>query len=590
MKKTFSVIALVAAAALFITTDSARAAYSDNPLPESQRQYQWNTPPKSRPYVQLDAPYVDEIFASALNADKALMPYVVERTTEGLRICQTVTLDCLSRSTLVPIMGFFQLCADDAAVACIDNIEYKNSSGSWAPAQVTEKVDETPGPLPASMEHTSTIGDLGWKSMPEVGLPGSAKGPLVITLPGIKNAAGSETYVLMADYWMEKHSQAPQAFSGALRSFDMSLRPVFIDKSHGNNMYRWTYVAPDGNENLAGTGTFQVDFNDESVSESNKDEIGWAAGYGDPTALRVSLRLPKQTGGWFQSRLSEPDISVNSYSSDTNLVTITGSPVEVPATEGAINLNDSDAQSKVLATFGQGVWDNWKAHGSSSFKGTWTWSTWRPDAGVQEFAKWRSILGDMPTGTSTVWTVSHIDALGQCMNDTSSFQGLVNTNALVYQPSVPSFQDNTLNYQVAGQHYDWKGHVFQGTYSFIMRDSVARCLYGFRDAPISGIVSVTSSDGAEQVAYTNVSDRDGWLKLTAQGFTFSNPTISAKLIQAPEVKPTPTPTQTAKPAASPTPTASTNSKLKAILCVKGKVVRQITGTNPKCPAGYKKKA
>jgi hypothetical protein len=576
---------------------SANAGYADNPLPDSQRQYQWVSPPKSRPYIQLDAPYADEVFASGLNADKALMPYVVEQTDTGIRICQTVTLDCLSRSTLVPIMGFFKLCTDDERVACIDSINYKLADGSWAPATVTEKVDETPIALPNSFEHTSTIGDLGWKSMPEIGLPGSAKGPLVITLPGIKNAAGTDTYVLMADYWMEKRSQYPQPFQGSLRSFDMSVRPVYLDKTHGNSMFRWTYVQPDGSENLAGTGTFQVDFNDESIAESNKDEIGWAADFQDKTDLRVSLRMPKGLGGWFQSRLADPGIKVSSFDSTTNLVEIEGSPVVVPATEGVINLNDPDAKEQVVQTFGQSTWDYWASHGNPNIKGTWTWTTWRPDAGVQEFLKWKNLVGDIASGTSTVWNVSHIDSQSNCMNDNSSFQGLVNTNALVYQPNVPTFDGSFLKYKVAGQHHDWKGQLFQGTYSFIMRDSVARCLYGFSNAPISGTVSVTSSAGAEQVAYTNVTDKDGWLTLTAQGFTFSDPTISAKLTQVPEVKPIPsgTPTSTSPasgtPTPSPTPSKTANSgKLNSIICVKGKVVRRVTGVTPKCPAGYKKKA
>ena len=568
---------------------NAWAGYGDNPLPDSQRQYKWNTEPKTRPYVQTDAPYAAEVFASGLNGDKALMPYVVEQSDEGLRICQVVTLDCLSRSTLVPIMGFFQLCSDDSFVACIDSITYKDSNGKWAPATVLEQVDETPEPLPKDIKYTSTIGELGWSSIKEVGLPGSAKGPLVISLPGIKNAAGSETYVLMADYWMEKLSQYPQPFRGNLRSFDMSLRPVYLDKTHGNSMYRWTY-SENGRDNLVGTGSYQVDFNDESVAESNKNEIGWAADFGDSTQLRIALRLPKSMGGWFQSRLSDPAITVSNFSQDTNLVTVSGGPVTIPATEGAIDLRSKDAESQVRSTFGQQAWDSWTQNGPNGFRGIWTWTTWRPDAGVEAFNKWRDIVGDRATGSSNVWTISHVDSSSPCMNENSSLQGLVNTNSLVYQPSVPSFEDGFLKYRVAGQHFDWRGEVFQGTYTFIMRSSVARCLYGFRDAPISGTVSVTSNAGDEQVAYTNVSERDGWLKLVAQGFTFSNPVISAKLTQEPEPVPSPKPEESkpAFPQASPSPTPPLTKH--TITCIKGKSIKKVTGIKPKCPTGYKKKA
>jgi len=112
---------------------------------------------------------------------------------------------------------------------------------------------------------------------------------------------------------------------------------------------------------------------------------------------------------------------------------------------------------------------------------------------------------------------------------------------------------------------------------------------------------VTSSDGQENVAYTNVTDRDGWLKLTAQGFTFSNPVISAKLTQAPDPTPTPTakpapvatPTATSTPIVAPvpavTPTGGASGKKVTITCVKGKATRNVTAVSPKCPAGFKKK-
>ena len=66
-----------------------------------------------------------------------------------------------------------------------------------------------------------------------------------------------------------------------------------------------------------------------------------------------------------------------------------------------------------------------------------------------------------------------------------------------------------------------------------MADSVARCLYGFSNAPISATISVSESSGGEKnVATTSVSDAGGWLHLAAYNFQFSNPTISAKLTQA----------------------------------------------------------
>lgn len=47
----------------------------------------------------------------------------------------------------------------------------------------------------------------------------------------------------------------------------------------------------------------------------------------------------------------------------------------------------------------------------------------------------------------------------------------------------------------------------------------------------------------------------------------------------------PTPKVSIKP--SPTPTKA--APKKTITCVKGPLTKKVTGTNPKCPTGYKKK-
>jgi hypothetical protein len=115
-----------------------------------------------------------------------------------------------------------------------------------------------------------------------------------------------------------------------------------------------------------------------------------------------------------------------------------------------------------------------------------------------------------------------------------------------------------------------------------MRSSVARCIYGFTAAPVSATVSIVAADGTAQVATTVLGEKNGWLYLTASGFTFSSPTVRVKLTQAVE------------PAASQGPTASAPAKPAAvkkssITCVKGKTSKKVTAVNPKCPTGYKKK-
>ena len=173
----------------------------------------------------------------------------------------------------------------------------------------------------------------------------------------------------------------------------------------------------------------------------------------------------------------------------------------------------------------------------------------------------------------------------KCFQDKSKLLGIVTTNALIYENGAPEFKDGTLNYKVAGLHHQADGVTLtRGTYDLAIRSETARCVYGFSDAPFQASISVIGADGQEQTIATESIREDAkreWLFLSAQNFTFSSPTIKVKLTQEKKL------TQ-----AAPTTTTTTTEKkviTKTISCVKGKVTRKVSGTNPKCPAGFKKR-
>ena len=127
-----------------------------------------------------------------------------------------------------------------------------------------------------------------------------------------------------------------------------------------------------------------------------------------------------------------------------------------------------------------------------------------------------------------------------------------------------------------------------------MRSDVARCVYGFSKAPIKGSISITSDKGEEKVATELIKESNGWVSLSANGFTYSAPTIRVKLSQD---KPEPVKVEETTPVAAPAPNqevqkvAKSNvaSKKKSITCTNGKLTKKIVGANPKCPTGFKKK-
>jgi hypothetical protein len=141
--------------------------------------------------------------------------------------------------------------------------------------------------------------------------------------------------------------------------------------------------------------------------------------------------------------------------------------------------------------------------------------------------------------------------------------GIVTTNSMVYDGGVPKFSRGFLDYRVAGLHFESDGKTeVIGSYDLVMRSDVARCLYGFNRAPVSATITI-SGEGDKSIATTVVSEKNGWLKLAAYGFTFSQKTIKVKLTQ---------------------------NKQTTITCIApGKKTKKVTAAKPKCPSGFKKR-
>jgi hypothetical protein len=117
-----------------------------------------------------------------------------------------------------------------------------------------------------------------------------------------------------------------------------------------------------------------------------------------------------------------------------------------------------------------------------------------------------------------------------------------------------------------------------------MRSDLVQCLYGVKEVPSRVEVSITNAATGESKGSTVELFRNGdWVYLSAEGFTFSSPTLKVKLVQ--EKKSDPVASNVTESSAS-TPKVVTK---KSITCVKGKIIRKISGTNPKCPSGFRRK-
>ena len=226
---------------------------------------------------------------------------------------------------------------------------------------------------------------------------------------------------------------------------------------------------------------------------------------------------------------------------------------------------------------------------------------------MDQLKLWIPFVGDKATALLGTWSMRTLDwneAAGaeRCFTDSKDgITGIVTTNATQYLAGPPKFNnfEQSLEYKVAAPHLTPRGDVFYGSYDLLMRSDVARCVYSFSQAPIKATITITGDEGEQKIATEQLKEANGWVSLSASGFTYSSPVIKVKLSQEkPEpVKIEPVVETTIAPQPMPSPEMVTTEvaktsvavKKRSITCVKGKVTKKVSGTSPKCPAGFKKK-
>jgi len=318
---------------------------------------------------------------------------------------------------------------------------------------------------------------------------------------------------------------------------------------------------------------------------------GIAQDFTEDARARLKIRISKDVGGWFSGRLKDQSIEVSDFSTKNNLLTIEASPVVVPRMAHVVSSANLDDEQKVWFE-NNGRWpttDNGTASGAQ--------------AGVPQYvfpflAYYRPKVKDTATNSNTFWNfiTTSWGSGSKCLQDTTKVLGIVSTNAMAYNGQAPSFEDGSLNYRVAGLHLSPDGKIPNfGTYNLVMRSETARCLYNFSDAPVSATISI-AGEGGGTVATTVTSEKNGWLSLSASGFTFSEKLIQVKMTQEPvkvvaQPLPTPSPSPTATPTLNSTPQSTlqpSKPRKVSITCIKGKTKKVVSSRKPICPSGYKK--
>jgi hypothetical protein len=500
------------------------------------------------------------------------------------------TSNSLGYNALLPVCGTL------STVYCIEDFGVVNSAGESTKASFSR--------------YFPTEGLNKFTSSERLKLPFGATGS-IFDLPSAPHEGGTLYYVsaltkgeLRKDSGADLQALNIEIYPVKLEAGDSAIQevdPGMSKETNGGSGH------PVGQWRFASFGFSGTSF---CVAGSVKERL-CAQRYAFPADKKfyVKLKLQNKPKGWLHGRISKPDVSFTEIASGYSFY-VAANPVAVPVVYKMYRYPEMPQALKDQYDFKTGGYKPEVALRTPNPSGApegcgRSVCTEDPMTrnviiapspsskfGMDQLKFWLPFVEDKATTLLGTWSLRTLEdnetqGASECFkNGDKGVTGIVTTNATQYSAGPPSLNkgEGTLEYQVAAPHFTTKGEEFLGTYDLIMRSDVARCVYGFSAAPVRASLSVVNDKGDQKVATEILGEKNGWLYLSAGGFTYSSPTIKVKLEQD---APPPAPT----PSATPTPSASTKPAVKTvtITCVKGKTSKKVTAVNPKCPTGYKKK-
>lgn len=498
--------------------------------------------------------------------------------------CATIDSPKCVELNQISAHAFLQPCSLEIPTNCIESFYATDLFGNRIDA-----INPIPYPADALLD---------FKGDDAMNLP-TGGAPTIWNIPGATHGGSGNTYIVQAFTMSDLNKSVNTEVSN--EKFKMSRMTVNVSPVTLINGRYVRQIAQDSTQTNSGTPS--------GVRHDSLDEWRYCAMVDNGTCAKrqsfpqgftfgVKVRLQQKLSGWLHGRIYNPNVSISMNSKQEQIIEVSASPVMVPVVGEWFRWENlaADIQNYILdgkVQGGQGRHDT-KSLTTGNFQEIISTSG---QSSMETLALWISQIQDKASATQSTWTFStlpqwELTNSNTCIKDADDLVGFVTTNAAAYSAGPPSFNTElkSLDYKVSAPHYTVRGEVFKGTYDLKIRGSVARCIYGFNESPIQASISILADDGTMQIATQTVSEKAGWLSLSANGFTYSSPTISAKLTQkdpepvvvAPSATPTPTP--------SPEATAKPAVKKVTITCKKGKATKKVTAIKPACPSGFKKSA
>ena len=276
--------------------------------------------------------------------------------------------------------------------------------------------------------------------------------------------------------------------------------------------------------------------------------------------FKVEVKTSSKLSGWINGRLSDPNLIVTPNGSFGQKVIIEAAPMQVPIFAIWKRFTDLSptAQTEITSVGAvPGVIaypQNWRSiypgQGPEPFdKISKAFSlNGYSERDFKNFLNLLALSDDKSVATKSLWhfessksgTIFSDSVIKACSKSDAGISGFVSTNSTMFLLEPPKFnkESQSLDYQVAAPHYDRNGKENIGRYNLVLDSNVARCIYGFTKAPIQASVSIQNTDGTQQISTSTINEKNGWLYLSVNGYTYSAPTLKVKLSQE-ETVPTP---------------------------------------------------
>lgn len=406
----------------------------------------------------------------------------------GEQLCSDATKCDFSKLDGVDTTLLLPNCTESAQTSCIESISAQ-IGGQWIAAK---SIGQNSGPeVPANSK----------LNIPKAGGGGFWR---------VEQAGGRQAIDLFshADLSM-KYQSGSKKFQAD--SIAVNILPYKLDSTRKSSASVSEWVDSEGRTRVQ-SSSFPPD-----CIWAGETGCGVPVGFGEITDLKATIRVSSAIGGWLIGRVEKPSVTINAIDKANVRLAVAGSVVAVPK----IFVEVDKAQGQ--AVFDKAFPGGFSAGGVSNVRANY------PNA-KDALEAFRALAKDSSSGDYTAWSFGSFNDNTSCMRANKGFQGFVSTNASVYQSNTPTYSMGYLNYEVAGYHFKEDGQTANvGRYDMLMTGKLAQCIYGLKKSPTSATVQVVDDGKTQSIATTVVSMKNGWLKLAATGFTFSNKTIRVKL-------------------------------------------------------------